>query len=237
METNEIIDRMKRLNHDMVSNMKKGIPPENVFGGEPEASEAPVENAQPVDYYQEGYNKRFETAKRKIPKGSRPKVLADFKAIAGDLAHAYRKAKDDSDTLSANGDKNRAAMIKQQYMEEKFLPAIEALVSFNSVDEVLNNADVLADLDDYALIDGGSASGYSASYIRQLYGDERGSFSGTSDAYVQDGVRQIKQLAGRNQLRAALGIAERLKGRIDNGNNIANEEDYDLIQRIILRVS
>lgn len=237
METNDVIERMKAINHQMIGNMKKGIPPENVFGGETETIEETVEGSQPVDLYRENYNKRVETAKRKIPKGSRPKVLADFKAIAGDLAHAYKKAKDDSEVLFSNGDKNRASMIKQQYMEEKFLPAIEALVSFNSVDEVLNNADVLADLDDYALIDGGSASGYSASYIRQLYGDERGSFSGTSDAYVQDGVRQIKQLAGRNQLRAALGIAERLKGRIDNGNNIANEEDYDLIQRIILRVS
>ena len=87
-----------------------------------------------IDFYQQNYNNRFEASKRKIAKGSRPKIANDANDILARLRPRYKKAKDDSDILSSQGEKQRASMVKQQYMEEEFLPAVEALVAFNSVD-------------------------------------------------------------------------------------------------------
>lgn len=190
--------------------------------------------AQPVDYYQKARNERINEFKVKYVKGSSRKVTDDLECILEPLACKYRKAMDDKDMLLANGDRNRAEMIQQQYMEDEFLPAVETLIAFNSVDEVLNSRKALEMLDDYVILTG-AGSGYTASYIKQAHAGERGLFSGTSDSEILDGVRQLKSLAANDQIRLAVALAKRLKGKIDNGNNIASEDDYELIQKVALR--
>ena len=219
----DLQSRIQAVNDEMF-----GIPAQKTEQGEP----AP----EFTDYYRQNYNQRFETNKRKIPKGSSPKIANDAKAILAHLAPRYKKAKDDSDTLLSNGEKTRASMIKQQYMEDAFLPAVEAMVAFDSVDEVLNSRDVLSAFDDYALLDG-ATKGYTAEYIRKIYDEYRGDTPASSDAFVRDGVIRIRNLASKGQIRSAYGVAQRLKDNIDKGKNVASDEDYELIQRIILRVS
>lgn len=213
---------------------------DEMFGlAQPEPTKPSKEEEQKpefIDFYQQNYNNRFEASKRKIAKGSRPKIANDANDILARLRPRYKKAKDDSDILSSQGEKQRASMVKQQYMEEEFLPAVEALVAFNSVDEVLNNKDVLSVFDDCALLDG-ATSGYTSEYIRNMYDEFRGNELVNSDAFVRDGVARIRSLANRGQIRSAYGVATSLKKNIDNGKNIASDEDYELIQRIILRVS
>lgn len=215
--------RLEKVNQDILKNVQENRAVDE--SGEP----------APTDLYQDAYNARYEMSKKKFPKGSGQKVAVDAKAVLETLAPAYRKAKDDSDTLFSSGDKQRSEMVKQQYMEEKFLPAIDSLVMFNSAEEILNNKKVLDAIDNYVLINGGGGSGYAASYIRNAYGDEMGEFSGTSDAIICDGISSIKMLIERDKIASAIGLAKKLKSRVDNGDNIASEDDYELIQKVALR--
>lgn len=189
---------------------------------------------QPVDLYKDFTTKRYEMRKRPLPNGSRPKVTISANAVLQALAPAYKKAKDDSDVLSSRGDKQRAEIIKQQYVQEEFLPAVEAVITMNSVDEVLGNKDVLAKFDEYAVLDG-SGKGYTESYIRTSHEGETGSFSGMSDGIVREELRKIRALIDSDQIRSAYGMARQIKEKIDNGNNIASPEDYEYLQRIVLR--
>lgn len=189
---------------------------------------------EPIDLYRNFSKQRYEMRKRPIPKGSSPKVALAANAVLGVLAPAYKKAKDDSDVLSSRGDKQRAEIIKQQYVQEEFLPAVEAVITMNSVDEVLGNKDVLSKFDEYASLDG-IGSGFTESYIRTSHDGETGSFSGTSDGEVRSEIAKIDRLMDADQIRSAYGIARQIKERIDNGNNIASPEDYEYLQRIVLR--
>lgn len=199
---------------------------------QPEAVEQPTQ--EPVDLYKDFTTKRYEMRKRPIPNGSRPKVAIAANAALQALAPAYKKAKDDSDVLSSRGDKQRAEIIKQQYIQEEFLPAVESVITMNSVDEVIGNKDVLAKFDEYASLDG-AGRGYTESYIRTAHEGETGSFSGTSDGEVRSEIIKINRLMDADQIRSAYGVARKIKERIDNGNNIASPDDYEYLQRIVLR--
>lgn len=200
----------------------------------PQGASEPQMPQQPVDYYQSGYNERLEASKRSYATGTSPKLLVDAKAVLSQLTREYRMAKDTSDTLKSRGDINRARIAREQYMNEKFLPAVEAIIAYNSVDELLNSQQIINELDKLVLIDG-AGKGYTTAYIKTAHQNDRGDFSGTSDAEVRDGVRQMRMLASKDYIRSAVGIAKRLKGNIDQGKNIASQEDYDLIQRVVLR--
>ena len=130
------------------------------------------------------------------------------------------------------GDKARAKMMVQQYMEESFLPAVEAVVNYTSPDELLNCKEALSALDSMAIGDG-SMKGYTAAYVRQAYGDQLGQKEGESDPTVVDAVRRIHMLVSDDQYRTAVGLAKKLKKSIDDGQNIASDEDYALLGRIV----
>ena len=129
------------------------------------------------------------------------------------------------------GEKDRQEIAKQQYMEEHFIPAIEVVVNYTSPDELLNCSEALKALDKYALGVGRTA-GYTAAYVRQAYGDQLGQVNGKSDAVVIDEVRRIKKLADKGEIRVAVGIASRIKKQIDNGDRMADDDDYALIGRV-----
>ena len=151
------------------------------------------------------------------------------------LIALLNKAKDDSELLLANGDKQRAGYVKDQYLEEKFLPAIETIANMHSVDELLNSKKALDMFDEYASLDNKSGTGYTASFLKTLHKEDRGSFSGTSDSVVRDGIKEMMLAANNDKIRSAIDIAKKLKSKIDSGDNIASQEDYELIQKVVLR--
>ena len=220
MDDDELKKRIDAVNKEMFANTT--------------AVEEPA--PQPVDLYQTYADKQYELGKHKAPRGSRPKVTMTAQAVLEQLAPAYKKAKDDSEVLSSKGDNQRVEILKQQYLQEDFLPAIEALVRYNSVDEVINNRDILVQFDRYASLDG-PRSGFTATYIRETFPEDEGDFSGLSDGEVRSAIKRMGKLLADDQIRSAYGIAKQIKERVDRGTNIASEDDYEFLQRIVLRAS
>ena len=147
---------------------------------------------EPVDIYQRNQDRIREVNQKSYPRGSSAIVnTAVYSVIDGaggeGLAHAYKKAKEEVDTLKDMDERGRADLRRQQYMQEYFLPAVELVVNSASPDEVLNSKQALADLDKYALLEG-SGKGYTATYIRQAYGNQLGQQEGRSDASVRSGI-------------------------------------------------
>ena len=192
----------------------------------------------PIDLYRNNRRKQVANSRKEFPKGSRVIVNAITKmVIEGDggregLMCAKRKAEDDIEALKANGYKDRADLMKQQYMEEKFLPAIEVVIEYSSPDELLNNKEALSALDKMAL-GVGSMSGYTAAYVRQAYGNVLGQQHGGSDPTVRSEMRRIKSLVASDQIRTAIGMAQKLKKKIDDGEAMAEPEDYAVLGRIV----
>lgn len=187
----------------------------------------------PVDYYQQTQKAMCNENKKSRPRGSSAYVMAVVReAVTGadgreGLAHAYRRAKG----YSESGEKERSELYRQQYMEEQFLPVVETVVNFTSPDELLNSPRALAELDKYVM-GLGSGSGYTEGYVRAAYGDMLGQTSVGSDPTVKQAVRDLYSLSANDQIRAAYGLAQKVKAQIDNGEHIADEEDYEIIARV-----
>lgn len=188
-----------------------------------------------VDLYQKGAAESLEEARKVRPRGSSSRVLAVAGDIVESLAEAHKRAEQNVKMLKDSGAKNRAEIVKRQYMEERFIPAVEAVIRFTSPDELLNCKKALSELDKLVL-GTGSASGYTASYVRSAYDnllgqDLDGRFM-NSDPVVKDAIRRIKVLSFNDNIRAAVGAAAQIKKKIDDGEQRANAEDYELIERV-----
>lgn len=214
-------------------------------GGDPASLKRAVQNAsqsgqqppEPVDIYQRNQDRIREVNQKSYPRGSSAIVnTAVYSVIDGaggeGLAHAYKKAKEEVDTLKDMDERGRADLRRQQYMQEYFLPAVELVVNSASPDEVLNSKQALADLDKYALLEG-SGKGYTASYIRQAYGNQLGQISGKDDQNVRSAIRRLNMLLDNGEIRSAVGLANRLKKKIDNGEAQADDASYELVSRIV----
>ena len=193
--------------------------------------------SEPVDVYQNKQDKIYENNTKSYPKGSSRIVsTAVYSVVDGNggegLAHAYKEAKEDVDTLKRMEERERADLRRQQYMQEYFLPAVELVINSSSPDEVLNSKQALADLDRYALLEG-SGRGYTASYIRQAYGNQLGQVKGRSDPSVRSGVQRLNMLLDQGQVRTAVGLANKLKDQVDKGEAQAADEDYELFSRVV----
>jgi len=192
---------------------------------------------EPVDIYQRNQDRIREVNQKSYPRGSSTIVnTAVYSVIDGaggeGLARAYKKAKEEVDTLKDMDERGRADLRRQQYMQEYFLPAVELVVNSASPDEVLNSKQALADLDKYALLEG-SGKGYTATYIRQAYGNQLGQVEGRSDASVRSGMQRLNMLLDQGQIRTAVGLANRLKKQVDKGEAQATDEDYELVSRVV----
>lgn len=191
----------------------------------------------PLDIYQRNQNRIREVNGKKFPKGSSKAVDMSIYAVvdgvgAEGLAHAYHEAQEDIDTLKERGERGRAEVRRNQYMQEFFLPAVEIVVNSTSPDEVLNSKRALDTLDKYALV-GGSGKGYTATYIRQAYGNQLGQQEGRSDPSVRSEVMRINTMLDCGEIRTAVGIANKLKEKIDRGEAMADDVDYGLIGRVV----
>lgn len=201
-------------------------------------AEAPVEDEiEVIDVYQRGQDRAREVNQKSFPKGSSRAVDMSLYAVidgvgAEGLAHAYHEAKEDIDVLKERGEKGRAEVRRNQYMQEFFLPAVEIVVNSTSPDEVLNSKRALDMLDKYALLEG-SGKGYTATYVRQAYGNQLGQQEGRSDPSVRSDVMRINAMLDNGEIRAAVGIANKLKDKIDGGDAMADDVDYELISRVV----
>lgn len=228
METDDIIENMKNINHQLVSDLK---------ASDNETVEEQPSGPESVDIYQRNQDRIYEDSQKTYPKGSSAIVnMAVVSVITGNgvegLAKAYKRAQDDVDALKDQGERGRAEIRRQQYMQEYFLPAVELVVNSTSPDEVLNSKKALDELDKYVLLEG-SGKGYTASYIRQAYGNQLGQKEGRSDASVRSGVMRINALLDEGQVKVALGVANNLKKQIDSGEAMADDIDYELIGRVV----
>lgn len=192
---------------------------------------------RPVDVYQRNQNRIYDVSQKTYPKGSSAAVNMSVAAVidgvgAEGLSHAYHEAKEDIDALRGRGERGRAELVRQQYMQENFLPAVEIVVNATSPDEVLNSEQALKELDKYALLEG-AGKGYTATYIRQAYGNQLGQQEGRSDATVRSEVMHINSLLDDGQIRTAVGVANKIKDKIDRGEAMADDVDYDLIGRVV----
>lgn len=199
-------------------------------------SEEPESAPAPTDLYQARQDVQRDYVKKQFPKGSSARVKATIKDVvegagAGSLARAYERARDDSESLKEAGENRRAQLVINQYMEEKFLPAVEVVVNFTSPDEVLNSVEGLRLLDNYAL-GAGSMSGYTAAYVREAYEDLLGKVEALSDPTVSHTIRRINGLLDTDQIRIARGLAQKMKRHITNGDNIASDQDFEFISRV-----
>lgn len=200
-------------------------------------SENVPDSPEPVDIYQRNQDKLYENSQKSFPKGSSRIVgAAVYSVVDGQggegLAHAYKEAKEDVDTLKRMEERERSDLRRQQYMQEYFLPAVELVVNSASPDEVLNSKQALADLDKYALLEG-SGNGYTAQYIRQAYGNQLGQVKGHSDPSVRSGVQRLNILLDNGEIRSAVGLANKIKSQVDKGEAQADDGDYELISRVI----
>lgn len=221
----EFDKRVDELNEKLLSE-----PPESV------KDEQKQQNSTPTDFYQQRRSERLSDAnKHTFPRGSRQKVLLATESVIERLGPEYKQAKDDSDYLRSIGDKKRAGWREQQYLEDSFLPAVESIVGFSSVDELLNSKESLAALDKLAMLSNMSGSGFTAAFVRSLHSDESGAFSGTSDEYVIDSIGRIHGMIERDQIMPAISLAKKVQKRIMDGVNLASEDDYQYLSKIVSR--
>jgi hypothetical protein len=190
-----------------------------------------------MDVYQRNKDRLRDVGHKSYPKGSSRAVDMSLYAVidgvgAEGLAHAYHEAEEDINTLKERGERGRAEVRRDQYMQESFLPAVEIVVNSTSPDEVLNSKRALDMLDKYALL-GGSGKGYTATYIRQAYGNQLGQQTGRSDPSVRSDVMRINAMLDSGQVRTAVGVANKIKDKIDSGDAMADDIDYELISRVV----
>ena len=200
-----------------------------------EPKEVPDLPPAPRDYYTE-YKKQYrKLGDMDFPNGARGKVLVGANETVRTLKQAYLVAKERSERLAANGDNSRAQMVIDQYMNERFMPAIEAIVRTNSADELINSKESLDALDKYVLTPRGSGKGFTRAFVQSLYDEELGGTVSKSDMEVRHAVEEIKDLTFRGQVRSAVGKATKLLQQIDMGAHMADGDDYALLLKVASR--
>lgn len=188
----------------------------------------------PVDHYNQAQLNRINTTPRSSY-GTRPYTRAILRQLeASPIKQAFQKAKAEIEVLERSGDKQRADLVRQQYMEDYYMPAVDAAVRLGSKQDVLSSQEILKTLDDLAILQGKiRGTGYTASLVGSLY--EEGEAPTVSDVDVEDAVRKITEYCNNGNVGVAIGLAKRIKGQIDNGENVAVPEDYELIEKVALR--
>ena len=193
-----------------------------------------------VDIYNLMDQSRVRESRRQRPNGASPKIKNEVDYVVNGfhgngLKTAYNKAKAQAESLAQRGDTLRAKAILDQYMGESYMPAVEALVRLTSADQVINSADAMKELDALVLTSGGNPSGFTRSFVEQLYQQDLGTTEPSSDAYIKDTVRRISGLVNSDQIRTAVGLASRTLVQIENGEHSADDSDYELLQKVAER--
>lgn len=203
-------------------------------GPEPSKEEQPI--PVPTDLYQAQRDIVYDYSKKQFPRGSRARVKATVEDVINgvgtdSLAQAYERAKAEKEALDKQGDKVRGQLVANQYMQDRFLPAVEVVANFTSPDELLNSEEALKLLDKYAM-GAGAMSGYTAAYIREAYANILGQTPSASSPEVTDGIYKINGYLDTDQMMLARSYAKKLKEKVDKGKTIASEDDYQFLVMI-----
>lgn len=190
---------------------------------------------RPVDTWQMYADARAEYDRKRFPNGATKKYKMQAEEALERLRNAHRHAKMDIDNAIQHGDKMRARLWRQQYMEENFMPAIDTLVLLGSADELLGMTGVLDEFDELSMADGVSGKGYTEALIRSLYDEQLGNMKSKSDAVVRGTVDKIASLIENGDVRSAVGQAEKLLEKINAGENAADDSDYTMLQKVVMR--
>lgn len=196
------------------------------------------DSQQATDYYKQSVSDIENELGRKKPNGARAKMIIEGRYIMDGLAFEYQRAKHAREQALERGDNKVADLLMTQYMQDKFLPAIEALVRLNSAYELLNSSKMLEELDKRAIVPSNqNASGYAKAFISSLYQDELQNPTppAISDSTVRNCVRDIAILVSNGSIRTAVGKAEKMLKKIDAGRQIATDDDYLILQKVALR--
>lgn len=221
-------ERIEKYTDDFFKELKKGAPSS-------ESSDTPLP-PRPQDIYQTYSDMALEYSRKRFPNGARPEYKLKAEEVLNGLQGPYAVAKNRVDGLAARGDLGRAEIARRQYMEDYYMPAVDALVLFGSADELLAMRQVLDELDDMTLPDGGvSGKGYTEALIRSMYDSELGQNGSKSDDVVRRCVCELRMLTDSGNIRAAVGKATKMLEKIESGENSADDYDYSLIQRIAAR--
>lgn len=221
-------ERIEKYTDDFFKELKKGAPSS-------ESSDTPLP-PRPRDIYQTYSDMALEYSRKRFPNGARPEYKLKAEEVLNGLQGPYAVAKNRVDGLAARGDSGRAEIARRQYMEEYYMPAVDALVLFGSADELLAMRQVLNELDDMTLPDGGvSGKGYTEALVRSMYDSELGQNGSKSDDVVRRCVCELRMLTDSGNIRAAVGKATKMLEKIESGENSADDYDYSLIQRIAAR--
>lgn len=190
-----------------------------------------VEDVSPqkVDIYQQNVNKRTKKLNKPVKRGASTLTRQIAKEELEKLAKLKKRAEMDAKYWESRGDKERAQMAKDQYIEEKFLPTVELVIVASTPDEVLNAKDILKAFDDLSMQYG---PGYTESYIRTAYEGQLGNAVSQSDGYVRDNISQIRHLANTDQIRSAYSLAKRIKDEVDKGQHTSSDADYEILTRV-----
>lgn len=222
----ESIDaRIERATDDFFDEFKKENTPTEQEVGAP----------SPRDYYADTAADDEKERRKSYPNGAKAKLMRDVENAIKPLTTAFCVSSRNYDRIKERGDSARARMVADQYMEDKFLPAVEVIVRMNSADELLNAPEAMRKLDELVLIPGRASSGYTKAYLRSMYSDELGEAISKTDAVVSRCIREITGLLAAGQVRTAVGKATKMVDAIDAGKNIADEADYDILQKIVAR--
>ena len=209
-----------------------------------EANSEPEQNAPQVmfDNYTKQYYEDIRAIKKKTSRGASGKVLIFTKLLVlGDrkkqidgLKKAYARVKMDIEQYK-NYRPELVEPFKRRYMEEKFLPVVEAIIMQTSPEDLYNSTSSLELLDRYAMLPfGTSGKGYTKQYIKAAYLD-RGIVGNNekSSGEIVDGIRQIRSYSSSADTRVAFLLAKKLKDKVDKGKLMATDDDYELLSRIV----
>lgn len=188
---------------------------------------------QPTDYL-ESVRRNNRQVQGRSSYGTRPytkKILEQLEMSP--VKQAYKKTMKDIEYLKSAGDKQRADIVRQQYMEDYYMPAVDAAVRLGSRQDVLSSKEILDSLDSLVILDGIRGNGYTASLVSNLY--EEGEAPAISDVEVQHALKDIVRHCNNGNIGLAIGLAKRIKDKIDAGNNVAIPEDYEIIEKVVLR--
>lgn len=189
----------------------------------------------PVDTWQMYADARREYDRKRFPNGATRKFKMQAEEALDGLRNAHTRAKMDVDNAVQHGDRMRARLWRQKYMEENFMPALDTLVLLGSADELLGMGEILGEFDKLAMLDGVSGKGYTEALLRSLYDEQLGNKRSKSDALVVGELAEISKLAEAGNIRAAVGRANKMLDKINAGENAADDSDYEMLQKIAAR--
>ena len=200
-------------------------PKEEVF----EEESVTTTDAYDSDVYEKKRKALKEETKKTRPNGAPAKMNDAAKELINKAKKEYDRANADYQHLLVTGNGSLAKQTLDVYMNDVVLPIIEALVGYYGVDMVLNATNIIEAIDGIVLTGNGTGEGYTQSFIETMYGQFLGSQEGQSDQEVLNAVDKINKLLREDNIRGAVLAAQRINGKILNGEVLASGSDYDLI--------